>query len=951
MTDFPLQAVNGLSDVRTGRNAMSNNFGWFYIHFLVSVANKEAQKLKSKYSEQFDPTYMIQPNWYCSHFAEEEFADIKSSNIIEIFEHRKEITKSALADSQKFVVKAVKGWKPKAAHSSSKHIGYNHFVISNAPYESLINDPDVLSVDAYSGIVARNRFAAGYIQSGKEELENDQKRYWVPRPLTDKGINGEGQIVGVLDSGVDIYHSFFYDSEHNLTFNKFDTSHRKIVYYDTTYADNRDHKGGHGSHVCGTLLGKSWKNNSEASLYNGVAPEAKLYFVDLGKEENEHQIEEYNDEDVANKATSKGVGIFSESYGTSVPVPSISYIADKVAWDHKELLIVAAAGNSGPDNNVASYADSINVLAVANVNSPSIQGIVKSPLKYGFLTLINKEDQNQKVNLTVISKYYGVPTNKEGELLDVDDLEVTSEATENAICLIPDAGNESIIERLNAANEKHCAFAVVENNTYNITYTFPTYACSKEQYAMLKEFQHVMYRENSTYETQRKTGEIEESSSRGPNYIGTLKPDIAAPGSFLTSAKGAGYGSKPTNDTSLNTLTTYYGTSMATPVISGSAALFRQYFMQGWYPKRTPTKNDGFTPSSSLLKAALINSASSPRNNDIGHGIPNLQQGMGFGDYGVMFVNNETIKPKEEQAYEINVIKEGQLHITLSYLDFPKLDTSFRIIMNPIHMRIEDPDGIVSEPPEEQKSFTTNSKIMITAKQGLYKLFVTSTNYDNSSIEMQYSLAIMGEIETKELKKSSTTFPKNCSSGIYENGRCRCNESIATGTYCQTTIGQGETMINVIPKNSIQWYKFDAVPKEKYAFLYGATNIDTKMRVCLSDEVDIDVNSRMSCYQFIHHLSSLINISSQTGKLYAAIYPSKYSSYFFFGEDDTPSPTTAPNDSKGDVAKGTNGTLVALIIFVILFVGLLSGVIIYFVIQRNKYYDDEKSQIREEINV
>ena len=132
MTEFPLQTARGLTEVRTGRNAMSNNFGWFYIHFLVSVANNEAQTLMKKYSEQFDPTYMIQPNWYCSHFTEDEFADIKTSNIIEIFEHKKEIIKTTLADSQEFVVKASKGWKPKAENSSAKHIGYNHFVIYNA---------------------------------------------------------------------------------------------------------------------------------------------------------------------------------------------------------------------------------------------------------------------------------------------------------------------------------------------------------------------------------------------------------------------------------------------------------------------------------------------------------------------------------------------------------------------------------------------------------------------------------------------------------------------------------------------------------------------------------------------------------------------------------------------------------------------------------------------------
>ena len=945
MMNFPLQAVQGLSDVRTGRNTLSNSYGWFYIHFLVSVANNEAQKLIKKYNEQFDPTYMIQPNWYCSHFAEEEFADIKSSKIIEIFEHKKPNMRSTLADEQKFIVKAVNGWKPKTENSQSTHIGYNHFVVTDSSYESLVNDPDVLSVNTYSNMQIRNRFSVGYLQNGNDQLVNEEKRYWIPRPLTKRGLNGEGQIVGVLDSGLDVNHNFFYDSEHKFEYNKFDESQRKVVYYDTTYGDNGDHESGHGTHVSGTVVGKSWKNNSEASLYDGVAPEAKLYFVDLGKEDNPRRILAYDNVNVTEKAISKGVGIFSKSFYSNIPVDEMSYIEDKISWDHKDFLTVISAGNEGILNNVGSAPDAVNALSVGNVIAPAIFGI-DVPQTYGSYSLISKEDQNQKIVLIALSDVVGTPTTKEGDLLDVDDIEVSTTPQENAICLIPDEGKESIEEGIKKANTAHCTFVVVENNTHNITYKTPAYKCSSDQYKMLSEFKHVMYRANSTVDTTF-TGQRHESSSIGPSYMGVLKPDISAPGTYIASAKSAGYNSKPTNDTSFNTLTLKKGTSMATPAISGCATLFRQYFMQGWYPSGNKTKKDEFKPSSSLLKAALINSAAAKRNNGIGHGIPNLERGMGFGDFGVMFVNDEKINPKEEQAYEIHVEKEGSLFITLSYVDYPRYYKSFRTLTNPIHMRIESPNGIVSEPPAEQKSLTTNSKIMITAQPGTYKLFITSTNYVNTSVQMQYSLAIMGGFKTQKLEKSATATATNCSKGTYKNGRCQCDEN-SFGTYCQNSILKEEVVCAI---NGINWYEFDIKPNEKYTLVYQGKSIDVGVRFCLSGEIDIDINSRMFCYMLSYHDNNLSTITSSTGKFYAAVYPTKATGKLYAVKydsiDQKNEDSIASNSYEGTVL------IACVVVFIILFIGLLLGIVIYCIFCRNKNNkrDEASSQLEHEINV
>jgi len=49
--------------------------------------------------------------------------------------------------------------------------------------------------------------------------------------------------------------------------------------------------------------------------------------------------------------------------------------------------------------------------------------------------------------------------------------------------------------------------------------------------------------------------------------------------------------------------------SMATPVVSGTVALIRQYFEEGWHSNGTKNEEVGFSPSAALVKAILINGA------------------------------------------------------------------------------------------------------------------------------------------------------------------------------------------------------------------------------------------------------------------------------------------------------------------------------------------------------
>ena len=51
------------------------------------------------------------------------------------------------------------------------------------------------------------------------------------------------------------------------------------------------------------------------------------------------------------------------------------------------------------------------------------------------------------------------------------------------------------------------------------------------------------------------------------------------------------------------------GTSFATPLVAGMAALVRQYLQEGWYPSGRRSDRDAIArPSAALLKAMLVQS-------------------------------------------------------------------------------------------------------------------------------------------------------------------------------------------------------------------------------------------------------------------------------------------------------------------------------------------------------
>ncbi len=111
------------------------------------------------------------------------------------------------------------------------------------------------------------------------------------QPLYNHGIHGEEQLIGLTDTGIDIYSCFFYDPEHEVRYRigDADTLHRKISIYIPYSNDREDGVDAHGTHVAGTLVGESKQDdryNVSKSLFinsQGIAYKARLVFEDIGE--------------------------------------------------------------------------------------------------------------------------------------------------------------------------------------------------------------------------------------------------------------------------------------------------------------------------------------------------------------------------------------------------------------------------------------------------------------------------------------------------------------------------------------------------------------------------------------------------------------------------------------------------------------------------------------------
>lgn len=233
--------------------------------------------------------------------------------------------------------------------------------------ESLAALPDVFWIDLEGRKVLRNDNTVWVGQSG---ASGDRST-----PIFDHGIFGQGQIVAVLDSGIDADACWFRDPGRGLPPTNVcnggttvDTSRRKVIAVDfldagecvngITATEWDTH--GHGTHVAGTLTGDDFARPLLHDAADGMAPGAKLVVQDGGaRTDNCADIPALGCpvidlNPIFQQTYDQGARIHSDSWGDDENNPSQNHYTaatqdvDEFVWNHKDFLIFIAAGNDGP---------------------------------------------------------------------------------------------------------------------------------------------------------------------------------------------------------------------------------------------------------------------------------------------------------------------------------------------------------------------------------------------------------------------------------------------------------------------------------------------------------------------------------------------------------------------------------------------------------------------------
>lgn len=211
-------------------------------------------------------------------------------------------------------------------------------------------------------------------------------------PVFTSGLYGHDQIIGVLDTGIDPDMCYFRDPAKGLPPTNacdggtlVDMGQRKVIavnFLDTVECsggigpnewDNNDH----GTHVAGTAAGDNFASPALHDPGDGMAPGAKLVIQDGG----------FNPDSCADlpgigcpvvdlkpifqQAYDQGARIHTNSWGDQEenPVQNTYTVGcedvDQFMWEHRDMLLVFAAGNTGPsDGTVGSPSVAKSALSV-----------------------------------------------------------------------------------------------------------------------------------------------------------------------------------------------------------------------------------------------------------------------------------------------------------------------------------------------------------------------------------------------------------------------------------------------------------------------------------------------------------------------------------------------------------------------------------------------------------
>ncbi|GAQ81098.1 Peptidase S8 family with Protease-associated domain [Klebsormidium nitens] len=609
----------------------------------------------------------------------------------------------------------------------------------------------------------------------------DGVSYGTARPVWDAGIMGQNQIVGMGDSGVDWNSCYFVDPAVPVP----GPTHRKVVgYRQLSGGDNLDGEG-HGTHVCGSICGQA--GDLTPSQYDGMAPKARVFVSDMGTG-NVGYINPPSDlnNDYFKYAYAAGARIHSDSWGTSdASYSSMSQDVDQFTWTNQDFLPVIAAGNSGAQHNygptIYAPATAKNALTVGATWGPFGQSVYKEPAGSFIMTVTGPAlDLNV---FKVFNSGFGTDFKKLTSPLTAAAAVpqdacsgLTNAAAVKGKVVLLDRGTCLFSVKIQNAQTAGAAAVLIMNTdafppgyfsmsagtaagSVNIPAGSLPKAIGAILYAALKGKTAVQLSFAVDSRTDARYDNVASFSSVGPTQDGRIKPEITSPGDTVRSAKSSGL----LNDQTCSQAT-MSGTSMATPITAGSAALVRQYYTDGWYPTGKATPSNRFQPSGALVKATLINGAAL-MGGVTGDGWPiDLPPSMtqGFGRTFLanslklpntawsMFVRNGTsVQTSSGQRYCVSVgANSGDLKVTLVWHDAPALLTASTVLVNDLDLVVTSPSGRVFLGNGQADRMNNVEQVWVrTPEQGVYFLDVNGYKVPIGKTGQPFALVARGPLK------------------------------------------------------------------------------------------------------------------------------------------------------------------------------------------------------------
>lgn len=662
------------------------------------------------------------------------------------------------------------------------------YEVSTTEVYKILEIPELLFICNSPENHFHNRWAGGFTQhNGAPRMTADG--FQTPKYLKEHGISGQGQVVTVVDGGLDVNNSFFYDKDHPFVFDELNENHRKIIYYDS-YGNQKDSQNeGHGTHVAGTVAGKSSCGNSN-SLYDGVAPDARIHFIDIGKDDESRKLLNLPITILSTEMGYTNSYISSNSWGSGSRNYGQTKLYDMAAYYMKDRLFVFSSGNNGDKGfyTINSPGDAKNVLTVGATEQAYGQKFDHTKKHTIKLVVEDKNGNSRSFDVNHVSgpepftTTKGIYKSKTSKSPQSDAVFITSNP--NSVCSLSPPPIAAII-----ASGK-------------------SPSCSPSDYAVYKsdgDTNFILEASSVTIEltisSPYYTPSIASFSSRGPSYFGINKPDVVAPGDEIKSATSRPQDTEPGHSCGNNDddFSVKSGTSMSCPNIGGLATLVNQYFVDGYYPTGIKESKNSFIPGSTLIRALIVGSAekvgeSWTPDSIHGHGIPSIDNVLTF-DRNLKVLKDVEIHQNEDKFFSFTMSRQNgngrHLRISMAYLDEPD-ESDSAILQIDIDMHMITPSGKIiygnMKQGNREEHLSTIEKIVIEnneIEEGTYELHFYGGGRISQTMKSkaEFSLCIAGplsgsslydieshdetavEWQSKERKEDTCEFPKtglNC---------------------------------------------------------------------------------------------------------------------------------------------------------------------------------------------